>query len=94
LELEDIYEVSQNVSPERSGKIMTLAEKLYNEGMEKGMEKGIEKGIEKGRLEGKLEGQRKTAKNFLRLGLSPEQVAEAAELPIEEILQLKKEIGN
>lgn len=61
---------------------MTIAEKLYKEGREKGIQEGIQKGIEKGRLEGK----RNTAKNFLRLGLSPEQVAEAAELPLEEIL--------
>ncbi len=86
LELEDIYEAAKNISPERSEKIMTIAEKLYKEGMEKGRLEG--------KREGLIEGQRKTAKNFLRLGLSPEKVAEAAELPIDEIIQLKKEIDH
>ena len=64
------------------------------EGIEKGIEEGIVKGLEKGRLEGLLLGRRETAKNFLRMGLSPEQVAKAAELPLKEILQFKKEIEN
>ena len=86
LELKDIHEAAKNISPERSADIMTIAEKLYKEGMEKGMEKG--------RLEGMLETKRKTAKNFLRQGLSPEQIAEATELPLNEVLQLKKELDN
>ncbi len=61
---------------------MTIAEQLIKEGMEKGIEKGI------------LEGKKKAAKNFLKLGLTVKQVAEAAELSIEEVEQLKKEIKN
>lgn len=69
---------------------MTIAEKLYKEGMEK----GIEKGLEKGRIEGILEGKRKTAKNLLRQEISPEQVAQATELSLSEILKLQREIEN
>ncbi len=76
---------------------MTLAEKLREEGRqearqeamtlaEKLREEGIEKGIEKNR--------REMAKNFLRKGLSAELVAEASELPLEEVLKFKKEIEN
>ncbi len=102
LEMQDIYEAAKNISPERSADIMTIAEKLYKEGMEKGLKKGLEKGLEKGRREGRLEGKLegliegkiKTAKNLLRLGLTPEQVAQGAELSMDEVLQLKKEIEN
>lgn len=57
---------------------MTIAEQLIKEGMGKGI----------------LEGKRKTAKNMLRLGLIVEQVVDAAELSIEEVVQLKKEIDD
>lgn len=90
IKLSDVYEVVKNISLERSEEIMTIAEQLIKEGMELGIEKGIDKGIEKGILEGK----RKAAKNFLKLGLSAEQVAEAAELTIDEVTKLKKEIEN
>ena len=48
------------------------------------MEKGIEKGL--------LLGKKKIAQNLLKLGFSPEKAAEAAELSIEEIMELKREI--
>lgn len=92
--IEDINQVAKKISPERSEDMMTIAEKLIKEGMEKGIEIGIEKGMEKGIEKGLLEGKRKTAKNFLQQGISPELVAKASELPLEEILKLKKEIEN
>ena len=49
------------------------------------MEKGIEKGI--------LEGKKKAAKNFLKLGLTVKQVAEARSYLLK-VEQLKKEIKN
>ncbi len=42
LEIEDIYDMAKEVSKERSDKIMTLADKLRQEGMEKGMQIGME----------------------------------------------------
>ena len=71
---------------------MTIAEQLIKEGMEKGIEKGIEKGMEKGMEKGIIEGRKKTARNLLTLGLSVEQISKATELPIKEIMMLKKEI--
>ncbi len=61
---------------------MTLAEKL----MEKGMEKGIEKGITQAR--------RKTAINFLKMGLTIEQVAKGSELTVKEVEELMEEIAH
>ena len=55
-------------------------------------QKGIEEGMEKGRAEGRAEGiadeKIATAKRFLAMGLSPEQVAQGAELSIDEVLKL------
>ena len=62
--------------------------KATEQGMEKGMEKGMKEGMEKGLLLGK----KKIAQNLLKLGFSPEKAAEAAELSIEEIMELKREI--
>ncbi len=44
--------VTDTLSEDKGGMIMTLAEKLRNEGLQKGLEQGIEQGIEQGLLEG------------------------------------------
>ena len=59
--------------------------------LQRGREEGIEKGIEKGREEGKLETLYKTARNFLKLGISAEQIAQATSLPLQEILNLEEQ---
>ena len=93
----ELKTIADQVSEEGGELIMTLAERLKEQGrqevmtlaerlMEKGMEKGIEKGIEKNR--------REMAKRLLRMGISPEQVAEASELPLKEILEIKREIES
>lgn len=45
-------------------------------------------GNKKGKIEGKLEGKQDAAKGFLAMGLSPEQVAEGTQLPLEQVLVL------
>jgi predicted transposase/invertase (TIGR01784 family) len=90
----------KNISLVRSDEIMTIAEQLFKEGMEKGiregikegMEEGLQKGLQKGLQEGVIKGKKTTAKNLLKLGLPIEQVAKAAELSVEEVVQLKREI--
>jgi predicted transposase/invertase (TIGR01784 family) len=83
-----VNKVVKNISLGRSEEIMTIAEQLFKEGLEKGIREGIKEGLQ----EGIIEGKKKTAKNLLKLRLPTEQVAEAAELSIEEVMQLKKEI--
>ena len=56
----------------------------YREGLAEGIEQGIEQGAEQKAIE--------TAKKFISMGLSLEQVAEGTELPLEKIAELKKEI--
>lgn len=65
-------------------------EKGREEGMAKGMEKGLAKGLEKGREEGMEKEKLSTARRLLSMGLSEEQVSTATELPLEEILKLRK----
>jgi predicted transposase/invertase (TIGR01784 family) len=48
---------------------------------------GIEKGIEQGRLEGKLE----VALKLLARGVSPDIVAESADMPLKKIQELMNE---
>ena len=62
------------------------------EGISIGLEQGLERGLEQGRLEGlecgayqtKLE----TARTFLSMGFSPQQVAQGTGLPLETVQQL------
>ena len=57
---------------------------LKEEAYEDGREEGISIGLERGAYQTKLE----TAKSFLSMGLSPEQVAQGTGLSLEVILQL------
>ena len=56
----------------------------YREGIAEGIEQGIEQGIERGAEKTKIE----TAKNFLKEGLSVEQIARCTELPLEKVQEL------
>jgi len=60
----------------------------YNLGMYSAWVQGNKKGKIEGKLEGKLEGKQDDAKRFLAMGLSPEQVAEGTQLPLEQVLVL------
>ena len=45
----------------------------------------LKKGMDAGRIEGKIEGKYEVARNFLKMGLSPEQVAEGTGLSVSEV---------
>ena len=49
------------------------------QGIEQGIEQGLEQGLEQGAYQNKLE----TAKTFLSMGLSSEQVAQGTNLPLD-----------
>ncbi len=62
-----------------------VMEELYNEGVAEGHKEGIEKG----RAEGRIESARRTAAALLALGkLTLSQIAEATQLPQEEVERL------
>ena len=65
--------------------IDTAAEEAEKRGLKKGREEGLEKGLEQGRAEE----SRSIALRLLEMGLTPEQIAKATTLSIEEINQLK-----
>lgn len=70
----------------------------YNAGMSAAAKKGLEQGMQQGLKQGIQQGLRQkaveTATNLLKMNiLSPEQIAQAAGLTLEEVLELQKEIA-
>ena len=65
-------------------------EEGFDEGFTAGREDGLQQGLEQGIYQTKLE----TAKNLLSMGLSPEQVAQGTNLPLETVLALSKNISQ
>ena len=61
-----------------------LKEEAYEDGLFVGREEGISIGLERGAYQTKLE----TARSFLSMGLSPEQVAQGTGLSLEVIQKL------
>lgn len=57
-------------------------------------EEGRKEGRIEGRIEGKIEAKIETARAALKKGFSPEDVAEITGLPLNEVLVLKRELGN
>ena len=56
--------------------------------MQKGKEEGLAEGLKKGKEEGEYNAKIETAKNFLKMGLSIEQVANGTGLSIDEVKTL------
>ena len=65
-------------------------EKGITTGREEGISIGLEQGLERGAYQTKLE----TAKSFLAMGLSPEQVTLGTNLPLETVLELAQTKQN
>ncbi len=61
-----------------------LAEQDYRSGLEAAENKGLERGLAQGRMQKAFE----TAKNFLKMVFSPEQVAQGCGLSVQEVMQL------
>ena len=57
--------------------------------MQSARQEGREEGREQGEQEGRLKEKMETAKNFLKMGLSIEQISKGTGLNIEEIQKLK-----
>ncbi len=64
---------------------ITMAD-MRRDGFEEGLTTGLEQGREQGAYETKLE----TAKKFLAMGLSPEQVVQGTSLPLDVVQELTK----
>ena len=81
----DMHDAVKNVSPKGGELLMTIAEKLINEGMEKGMEKGRKKGMDIG-LEMAL-----TALEAFREGKDLEEVMKLTGLERDKLLKIQKQ---
>ena len=64
--------------------IAVKQEEAYAIGLEQGIEQGLERGAHQKALE--------TAKNLLSMGLSPEQVAQGTNLPLEILHQIQSNL--
>ena len=64
--------------------LFTGREEGISIGLATGREEGISIGLERGAYENKLE----TARKFISMGLSPEQVAQGTNLPMETVMEL------
>jgi hypothetical protein len=71
-----------NVDRDVEVKMISLADRLRQE--------GIEKGIKKGAFLNAVE----TCKNALRSGLSPEIVSQITKLPLEKVLEIQSTLNN
>ena len=67
-----------------SSRMMEQRRDGYEEGLHTGREEGISIGLERGSHQTKLE----TARKFISMGLSPEQVAQGTNLPLEMVMEL------
>jgi len=82
--------MKRNFTKKERQKIMTYAEQLRFEGMAE----GITKGRTEGRTEGKTEATKNVAIRLLQRDSSPDVIAEITELPLAQVLELKKKIGS
>lgn len=92
---EDITEkemenIAEKISVEGGELVMSVAERLRQEGEQR----GVAKGIEKGRIEGEKREKVRTAKNLISMGLTMEQIIKATELTKKEIEIIKIQIDN
>ena len=76
--------------PEHEEEIMSVAQKLKEEGIEEGRQEGMQKGMQKGMQEGKQE----AAKQMLARGMSLQVIREVTGLTAQQIERLQQELGG
>ena len=82
---EVVSKFKELVTEEQQEQVMTVADRLREEGKLEGIEQGIVRGLEEGKIEGKLE----IAKNLLTKNLDEILIAETTGLTLAEIKKLK-----
>ena len=87
-DLENKYE---EYKKERGGAVRMTVDQIRQKYYEqRGLEKGIKQGIEQGEYKKSIE----NAKNFLKLGISSEIVAQGTGLSIDEVNEIKRNLDN
>lgn len=82
------YEVSLKNMRDYRNTIVSAEEKGFDRGREEGLEEGLEKGLEKGREEGAQNKALEIARNLLKTGVQPGDVAMATGLAEDEIMAI------
>ena len=72
--------------------IAVQREEAYEDGLSKGLQKGISQGISQGIKQGVYQEKLETAKNFISMGLSIEQISRGTGLSLETLQQLSKDL--
>ena len=80
-----VYEARLKTLNDHNSEMTTARQQGLEEGLEKGIEVGEKIGLEKGAQPKAIE----TARNFLEIGLSVEQVTQGTGLSIEEVERLR-----
>ena len=79
----------KSISEDRDLWIAQYRQEIYERDKLSSLNAAINKGLQQGIQQGMMEEKYKNAMNFLKMGISPEQVANGVGLPLSEILALK-----
>jgi len=83
---ERLIPIGQKIMKEDSAAMMTVAEQIRAEGMERGMQKGMARGMEKGVF--------LVAKNLLANGFDDDIVSDNTGLPVETVRKLRQQADS
>ena len=65
---------------------------IRREAIEEGIQQGLEQGLQQGITQGAEQTRIETAKNFLKMGFSIEQIAQGTGLSLEQVKQIQNSV--
>lgn len=80
-----------SISPNRDLWIAQYRQEIADRDGRSSIIAALKKGMDAGRIEGRIEEKYEVARNFLKMGLSPEQVAEGTGLSVSEVESLMEQ---
>jgi recombination-promoting nuclease RpnB len=87
-------EIERYLDPKMGGSLMTIAQQLRKEGWKIGEEIGLQRGLQRGRKEGIKYEKYAVAEKLLKCGLDPHIICKGTDLPLKELIQLKKKLES
>lgn len=93
-DIKKAYDLLQIISKDENARMLYEAKYAEISDQRTRIKSAEQKGREEGRKEGETEKALRVAKNLLKMGLNVEQIATAAELPMEKVIELKKKYEN
>lgn len=97
-ELENLSDILNGINSEMGGDVMSLAERIFTQGIEEGISQGISQGLSQGLSKGHSQGLskgitqgiQKTAKNMLQEGIAIDVVSRVTGMSVEDIELLRE----